>query len=584
MASTGCGIGSWRPKWLQLWATPKMFLLLFGLEGILQGGAYMYMVASLTTLEKRYAFNSLVSGFILIADDVSGLIFRPIMGYLANRLHRPRLIGWSMILVSLGCFFATVPYIIYGPGVHMLGTKIVNKTVEYCDNNRGVDSSCAASDSGRSVWIPVLFLWLSTALNGVGGSAFWTIGMPFIDDSVKKKNSPIYISMAACFRLLGPTIAFLLSAYVLTYYENPLIDPGITDKRDPRYVGAWWIGFALLGVLIFIFALPLFMFPKKFAKKHPDDYADSKDDNKNYVDKQVQIERDAKAKAKADAINKANAELSLGFRLMRLLKNPIFVCFVLGTTLRLFGVLGYMTFKPKYMESQYKQSASSANMLSGIIGIVPSCIGILLGGVFIKYTQPGPKVLTSVITIVELFGTIGFISALFLGCPLTPFAALPQYSSCDCFGGSGVATEGYCPTDCGHKFQTYIAMFSISNFVGTLARTGNAIISFRMVDKYDKSLASGLWGSFYSLFAFIPYPLVYGAVTNTACEVWESKCGKTGNCLVYDSDKFRNRLHGLTLTLYFLGSVFDVIIIFLSSRIKNLYDDEEEGEISDFMD
>ncbi|CAG2180174.1 unnamed protein product [Oppiella nova] len=76
--------------------------------------------------------------------------------------------------------------------------------------------------------------------------------------------------------------------------------------------------------------------------------------------------------------------------------------------------------------------------------------------------------------------------------------------------------------------------------------------------------------------AFIPYPLVYGWVTNTACEVWETKCGKTGNCLVYDVDKFRYRLIGLTLGLYFVASIFDIIVVFLSHRIKNLYNDDED--------
>ncbi|CAG2103693.1 unnamed protein product [Medioppia subpectinata] len=414
--STGCGIGSWRPKWLHRWTTPRVFLFLFALEGIFQGGSYMYVVASLTTLEKRYAFGSLVSGTILLADDVSGLIFRPLFGYLANKVHRPRAVAWGMMIVSFGCFVATIPYMIYGPGVHMLGTTLTNKTsIEFCDSNRDVDSSCAGSDGTRSAFIPVMFIWMATALNGIGNAAFWTIGVPFIDDSVKKKNSPIFISLV--------------------------------------------------------------------------------------------------------------------FRVKRLLKNPILISYLMGNILRLFGVLGYMSFKPKYMESQYKQTASKANLFTGIIGIVPSATGVLLGGVFIKYLQPGPKALTSFVGIVEVFGTLGYISGLFLGCPPTPFAALP---------------------------------------INNANNTRRAIVSVVKVWPQRATVPPIVTT------AFIPYPLVYGAVINTACEVWESKCGKTGNCLVYDSDKFRNRLHGLTLTLYFLGSALDVIVVFLSSRIKNLYDDEEE--------
>ena len=88
-----CGIGSWHPKWIQMLATPKMFLFIFGMLGILQGASYTYLMASITTLEKRYAFGSKVTGLLLIADNIMEMICCPIFGYLANRVHRPRFIG-----------------------------------------------------------------------------------------------------------------------------------------------------------------------------------------------------------------------------------------------------------------------------------------------------------------------------------------------------------------------------------------------------------------------------------------------------------------------------------------------------------
>ncbi|CAG2175707.1 unnamed protein product [Oppiella nova] len=307
--------------------------------------------------------------------------------------------------------------------------------------------------------------------------------------------------------------------------------------------------------------------------------------------------------------------------------------------------MGYYTFKPKYLESMYKKSASTANLLSGIVGTIPAAIGLLLGGAYLTFLQPGPRQLTSFITIIEILGTMGYVSAFFLGCPPTPFAALPKdnandinlgsqlmcnvncscshkfqpicgpdnyttyfspcyagcdprslasingtnhFSGCDCIddigmsgmvnhtGITGMATEGFCDSHCGNNFEILIILMAIAGIVGRPAMAGNVIISFRIVDEEDKSLAMGVAGAFYSLFAFIPYPLVYGWVTNTACEVWESKCGKTGNCLVYDVDKFRYRLIGLTLGLYFVGSIFDIIVVFLSHRIKNLYNDDED--------
>lgn len=60
--------------------------------------------------------------------------------------------------------------------------------------------------------------------------------------------------------------------------------------------------------------------------------------------------------------------LGLKVRVIRLAKNPLYICYVIGTNLRLFAVLGYMTFTPKYIEADYKKSASAANLFTGRFG------------------------------------------------------------------------------------------------------------------------------------------------------------------------------------------------------------------------
>ena len=197
-----CGIGSLRPKWIQGLATTKMFMFIFGMIGILQGAAFTYMIGSITTLEKRYAFGSKITGLILITDNFVAIIFNPLFGYLASHMHRPRLIGYCQIVVIIGCFLAALPYFIYGPAFHMLTTdhhssSLVksNKTYEFCDSNQRPDSECLDVNGSNTVIPAVVILCLATCCNGIGFVAFYTIGFPFIDDNVKKKNSPLYISI-----------------------------------------------------------------------------------------------------------------------------------------------------------------------------------------------------------------------------------------------------------------------------------------------------------------------------------------------------------------------------------------------------
>jgi len=48
------------------------------------------------------------------------------------------------------------------------------------------------------------------------------------------------------------------------YTRNVCAEPGI-DKRDPRWIGAWWLGFVICAACITIWSFPVMMFPPKLA-------------------------------------------------------------------------------------------------------------------------------------------------------------------------------------------------------------------------------------------------------------------------------------------------------------------------------
>ena len=191
---TKCGLGSWHPDWLQFFATPKFFLINFSLVAILQGAYFTYLIGSISTLEKRYAFESKVSGFILIADNLSQMIVSPIIGYIGSRWNRSRLIAIGQVIVGFSSILTAFPYFIYGPGTHLLSeTKLLTNETKYemC-SIKNLEENC---DEGKStVLLAVVIIWIGSCLNGLGYAAFYTVGLPYIDDNVKKKNSPLYIS------------------------------------------------------------------------------------------------------------------------------------------------------------------------------------------------------------------------------------------------------------------------------------------------------------------------------------------------------------------------------------------------------
>ena len=82
----------------------------------------------------------------------------------------------------------------------------------------------------------------------------------------------------------------------------------------------------------------------------------------------------------------------------------------------------------------------------------------------------------------------------------------------------------------------------------------------------------------FGTFGSIPYPLIFGAIADAACAIWEEGCGGRGNCWLYDSEKFRVYLHMAAFTFMTIGSTFDIFVIYFSNNMKNLYDDDDVGD------
>lgn len=71
-------------------------------------------------------------------------------------------------------------------------------------------------------------------------TAVSTLGIPFIDDNVASRESPIYIAITIGVRILGPAAGFILGSFCTRMYVD-LTDPGL-NTSDPKWVGAWYLG------------------------------------------------------------------------------------------------------------------------------------------------------------------------------------------------------------------------------------------------------------------------------------------------------------------------------------------------------
>jgi hypothetical protein len=60
--STRCGIGCFKPSWIQMFATKRAFMLVFSVLAVIQGMSWAYFTATITTLEKRFKISSQTAG------------------------------------------------------------------------------------------------------------------------------------------------------------------------------------------------------------------------------------------------------------------------------------------------------------------------------------------------------------------------------------------------------------------------------------------------------------------------------------------------------------------------------------------
>lgn len=259
----------------------------------------------------------------------------------------------------------------------------------------------------------------------------------------------------------GLVCGFLLGGFFINVHENAFgtgITPHDIFPGHPKWIGAWWAGFILLGVLLLVIAIPFFLFPKSLKQKRPkggDPGAlmmvtgggvggghNSAQQSATLSTSAVQV-YPVSNKAAVAAVHQVNQQafeeaskdtLSLGgcsaknaakygrklgdipACMWRLATNPIYMVTTLGSCMELAIVSGFLIFLPKYLETQFSLGKSQANLFAGGIAIPGACFGIFLGGYLLKRLQLSPK---GAIQLVMFFNLVcmGLYTALyFLGC------------------------------------------------------------------------------------------------------------------------------------------------------------------------
>nr|XP_020480574.1 solute carrier organic anion transporter family member 1C1-like isoform X2 [Monopterus albus] len=369
----------------------KMFLAALSFAYFAKALSGSYMKSTFTQLERQFDIPSYLIGIIDGSFEIGNLLVIAFVSYFGAKLHRPKIIAIGCILMSFGTFLIAMPHFIIGR--YKIETSVkasVNSTnsLSPCpaisaesskagDRPSILPSTGCERDSSVSMWI---YVFLGNVLRGIGETPVQPLGISYIDDYTESENTALYI---------GPVFGYLLGSLCAKIYvdignvdmETVTITPG-----DARWVGAWWLGYFITGTITLMSAVPLWFLPKSLPMPVDKHDTSCTPEQTRFIRGSQSMQHKFRPEEPANLYQMAKDFLPT---LKILLGNPLFIIYLCVTIIQFNSLIGMVTYKPKYIEQHYGQSASKANFLMGAINIPAVALGMFSGGVVMKKYKLG---------------------------------------------------------------------------------------------------------------------------------------------------------------------------------------------------
>ncbi|NWW81902.1 SO4C1 protein, partial [Climacteris rufus] len=613
-----CGWGPCAPRVLQLCNNPEGYLAAYSLLAIFQGIVVNGLInISISTIEKRYELNSSLTGLISASYDIAFCILSLFVSYFGERGHKPRWLAFSAFMLGLGSLIFSLPH--FSSGKYQYGAKIED-TCQTAETNFAYNATCNASTKSSLHKYLYVFI-LGQLLLGVGGTPLYTLGTAFIDDSVPKHKSSLYIGIGYAMSLLGPAIGYVLGGQLLKVYIDIQIperqDTTYTkvDQDDPRWLGAWWIAFVACFFAIWLLIIPFSCFPRHLpgtAKIQAEKISETHNDGSDTL---VQTK------------NIGESFKDFPVALMILLRNPVLMSLIIASSSEALVATGFATFLPKFIENQFGKSPSFSATLGGLVLIPAAALGQVISGILVSKCKMDCKgiikflistcTVALVLNTVFLFAKCGnepfagvsetyngtgtlynltapcnancrclrsmyypicgrdevqYFSPCFAGCTSNLFNNMKKtYYNCSCVGKPKrenssedflyEAVPGKCPTKC-KLLPLFLTFFFFAVVVTFMAVTPTTVAILRCVPDKQRSFALGVQSVFLRLLGTIPGPILFGVAIDNSCTLWDiNECKTKGACWVYDNERMAYLLMGISAACKIVTILFVVMAV-----------------------
>nr|XP_053651830.1 solute carrier organic anion transporter family member 4A1-like [Cherax quadricarinatus] len=557
-----CGWLCLRPQWLQQTRTAKWVLFWLCWAAAAQG---------------------LIAG----AYDMASVLCSVPVSYLGSRpgSSKPRWLGWGVFILGLGSFVFTLPH--FGSPAYNPSSSDFT-SILFCLREGTRETHCGVAVENWLSSFRHIFV-LGQFLHGVGATPLYTLGITYLDESVPVKMSSMYLGIFYAMAVLGPALGYLLGGQFLkVYIDAPSVDPtrlGLRANSD-LWLGGWWIGFLVSGTISILISWPIMAFPSHLP-------------GAKAIKAERVSEAYATGSSSTPAASGFGRLKDLPGAVRVLACNPTFVALSLAGATEGILLTGFATFMPKFIENQFSIPASYAALIVGFVVVPAGGGGTFLGGWLVKRLQlrcSGILKMCIIFSFICLLSCFTFVISCpnidFAGVNvdysnksvIPSWPNLTSWCNNDC-GCQDVAYDPVCGTNnvmyfspchagctgmqkgqdglkvrlgevsrrprLGQKklggIQGYIRRGQAMSKVSRSEKITRDIMRRqssrarevkrlpRCVPDSHRSFALGLQWIVVRLLGTIPGPILFGALIDDTCILWQSTCGKGGACRSYDN-------------------------------------------------